>query len=653
MKVSVVIVNYNVRYFLEQCLYSVQNALKNIAGEIIVVDNNSVDGSVALVKEKFTQVTMLENKKNTGFSAANNQGIAVSKGEYILLLNPDTVIQEDTLEKVIDFMDKHPLAGGLGVKMVDGKGNFLPESKRSLPTPSVAFYKIFGLARLFPKSKKFGAYHLTYLDKNDIHEVDVLSGAFMFLRKSALEKCGVLDESFFMYGEDIDLSYRLQLAGYKNYYFPETTIIHYKGESTKKSSVNYVFVFYGAMKIFARKHFSKNNASLFIVLINLAIYLRAGASVMKRFFVNSLLPLMDFGLILLSLYLIRYFYETKVRFVDGGAYDESLINIAFPVYALFWIVGIYLNGGYDKSARLKNILRGILLGTISILLVYSLLPENYRFSRAIILFGTITTFICLVFIRGFLHLFHVKDFTIFGKKTKRIGIIGTKTEFNRVNNLLKQTSSNAEFTGFISADSNGQTQENFLGHLHQLDEVIKVHQLDEVIFCAHDLSSAEIIGYMLKLVSSGVDFKIAPPESFSIIGSNSIDTAGDDLYTIDFNSVLKPENKRNKRVLDLLTCLLFLMLLFLFIWRVRHKSGFVINIFLVLFGKMSWVGYGGKQNNNLPKLKTGVLSPDLLLSPDKLSEQEINRVNLNYSKNYKVESDIKIIYMGFSSLGSR
>ena len=220
-----------------------------------------------MVKEKFPQAIVIENKKNTGFSYANNQAIKIAKGEYVLLLNPDTVVEEDTFEKVIAFMDAHPDAGGLGVKMIDGKGNFLPESKRGLPTPSVAFYKIFGFSKLLPKSKTFGKYHLGFLDKDQTHEIEILSGAFMLLRKKALDTVGLLDERFFMYGEDIDLSYRILLGGYKNYYFPETRIIHYKGESTKKSSVNYVFVFYRAMVIFAEKHFSQNNAKLFSFLI--------------------------------------------------------------------------------------------------------------------------------------------------------------------------------------------------------------------------------------------------------------------------------------------------------------------------------------------------------------------------------------------------
>ena len=203
MKLSVIIVNYNVEHFLEQCLHSVRKAAKNLAVEIFVVDNNSVDASLKMVREKFPEVILIANKKNTGFSYANNQAMRQAKGEYVLLLNPDTVVEEDTFEKVVQFMDEHPDAGGLGVKMLDGKGNFLPESKRGLPTPLVAFCKIFGLARLFPRSRLFGRYHLGFLDKDQTHEIEILSGAFMLMRKTALDKVGLLDEAFFMYGEEI------------------------------------------------------------------------------------------------------------------------------------------------------------------------------------------------------------------------------------------------------------------------------------------------------------------------------------------------------------------------------------------------------------------------------------------------------------------
>jgi len=296
IKLSVIIVNYNVKYFLEQCLLSVRKAEKRLASgpgvlvdadsdtsnahseesplEIFVVDNDSRDGSADMLRQKFPDVKLIENESNRGFSAANNQAIQQASGEYVLLLNPDTVVEEDTFVKVLDFMDTHPDAGALGVKMLDGKGRFLPESKRDFPSVSIAFYKTVGLARLFPRSRLFGRYHLGHLDEDIEHKINVLSGAFMLIRKKVLDEVGLLDEKFFMYGEDIDLSYRIVKAGYHNYYFPGTRIIHYKGESTKRGTLHYFRLFYKAMVIFAEKHLSKGNASLLKFFLQMAIYLR-------------------------------------------------------------------------------------------------------------------------------------------------------------------------------------------------------------------------------------------------------------------------------------------------------------------------------------------------------------------------------------------
>ena len=339
-KIAVIIVNYNVEFFLEQCLNSVQKALENVSGQVFVIDNNSIDGSVEMVERKFPQFNLIANKDNKGFSKANNQGILLADAEYILLLNPDTVVEEDTFSKVIEYMDAHPKTGGLGVRMLDGKGQFLPESKRGLPSPAVAFYKIFGLSKLFPKSKKFGQYHAGHLSEFETNEIDILSGAFMLMRKEAIDKVGLLDEAFFMYGEDIDLSYRIQKGGYNNVYFPETRIIHYKGESTKKSSVNYVFVFYKAMIIFAKKHFSQKNAKLFSFFIHLAIYFRAFLAISARFIKQSFLPIVDFCFILFGFNILSNQWK-----VEQISFPETITHIAFPAYALIWILSILFHGG--------------------------------------------------------------------------------------------------------------------------------------------------------------------------------------------------------------------------------------------------------------------------------------------------------------------
>lgn len=253
MKLTVVIVNHNVKYYLEQCLSSLYRAIDNLSAEVIVVDNASGDGSEAYIAHRFARVSYIYNNENLGFSCANNQAIRQAAGEYILLLNPDTVLPECTLEEAIAFMDAHPRAGAVGVKMLRGDGHFLPESKRGYPTLAATFGKLTGLGRLFPRSPGLGGYYCNALDEDSIHRVEVLAGAFMLIRHAALKKTGLLDEDFFMYGEDIDLSCRIEAAGYENYYVP-LPILHYKGESTSKDSYRHVRVFCEAMDIFFCKH---------------------------------------------------------------------------------------------------------------------------------------------------------------------------------------------------------------------------------------------------------------------------------------------------------------------------------------------------------------------------------------------------------------
>jgi len=649
-KLSVVIVNYNVKHFIEQCLFSVLKASENIACEIFVVDNNSVDGSVTIIKDKFPQVNLIVNKANTGFSVANNQAIRLAKGEYVLLLNPDTVVQEDTFTKVITFMDTHADAGGLGVKMLDGQGNFAPESKRGLPTPFVAFYKMVGLSRFFPNSSKFGKYHLSYLPQDQINEVDVLSGAFMLMRKSVLDKIGLLDETFFMYGEDIDLSYRIQKAGYKNYYFPETQIIHYKGESTKRSSLNYVIIFYKAMAIFSRKHFSGSNAFWFNALIHFAIFLKAGIAILNRFFKAFTVPILDFLVITFGLFILKDIYQQHTGFSED-IYSQKLISVAFPLYAIIWIVMVYFNGGYDKPIKLLKISRGILFGTVFILMGYSLLPEYLRFSRALILLGTSWALVSFIVTRFVFHFLNIKSYSLFSAKTKRIAIIGEEQEFNRVSALLKETQANPSFVGFVSAENNGVHNPNYIGKIIQIDEVIKVHQINEIIFCAKDISTQFIINNMLTLVSSGVDFKIAPPESLSIIGSNNIDTAGD-LYMIDVNSISKSSNKSNKRLLDIGVSILALIFSPILFFMQEKKQNYFLNCLNVLFGFYSWVGYGKLTDKSLPQIKRSVLSPSMLIIAEIVDSDKVKLANLRYAKDYKVEKDILLIWKCRKKLGA-
>ena len=287
MKLSVIIVNYNVKYHLEQCIRSVQKASEGLNADIWVVDNASSDGSLDYLQPLFPDIHFISNTENVGYSRANNQAIRESKGEYVLLLNPDTIVAEDTLKGCVDFLDAHPKVGATGVRMLNADGTFAPESRRGLPTPFTSFCKMTGLSALFPKSRIFGKYYMKYLDADEANPIEVISGAFNMLRRKALDEVGLLDEKFFMYGEDIDLSYRMLLGGWQNYYIPYS-ILHYKGESTQKSSFRYVHVFYNAMLIFFNKHFGKK---YFLIgyLIQLAVVFRALLDMLIRL-LDRILP---------------------------------------------------------------------------------------------------------------------------------------------------------------------------------------------------------------------------------------------------------------------------------------------------------------------------------------------------------------------------
>lgn len=651
MKLSVIIVNYNVKYFLEQCLHSVFAASKNIETEVFVVDNNSVDGSCAMIAEKFPKVHLVENKTNTGFAKANNQAIRISSGQYILLLNPDTIVEENTFEKVIAFMDSHADAGGLGVKMIDGKGNYLPESKRGFPSPMVAFYKIFGLSRLFPHSRKFNQYYMGHLSADKIAEVDVLAGAFMLMRRETLDKVGLLDEDYFMYGEDIDLSYRIIKGGYKNYYFPETTIIHYKGESTKKGSVNYVRMFYNAMIIFARKNLSPKNATIFSLAINLAIYFRGALALIGRFVSKAIVPFGDALLMYLCLLLLAIRWP-MAAFGIANYFPNTYYTIALPIYILVWIVSVFYMGGYESKANQLSIAKGIGVGTLAILVAYALLPEDLRFSRAIIILGTIANMLIVSLFRLILHCFAPGLFCFNSSKKTNIAIVGSQTEANRVIGILDQSSLKYNYVGLVNLQA--QTIERkAIGTIDQISDIVKVNKIDELIFCSKDMATQQIIGLMLTLDSNEVHFKIAPPESLSIIGSNSIDTAGD-LYTVDFNTIIKPQNRRNKRTLDIFVSIVLLAFSPLVIWFVKPAKQLYVNILKVLFGVKTWVGFDNQcpPNAYLPKLKNGVISQCLVQIGKNATNEQREKINLLYAKDYQIQTDIFLIIKGFKLLAT-
>lgn len=644
MQLSVIIVNYNVKHFLEQCLNSVAIAMKGLEIEVFVVDNISIDGSVEMVQEKFPWVHLIANKENVGFSKANNQAIRVSNGKYVLLLNPDTVVEEDTFRKTIEFMDENPKCGGLGVKMIDGKGKFLPESKRGLPTPSVAFYKISGLARLFPKSKKFGKYHLGYLPMEETNKIEILSGAFMMMRKDVLDEIGLLDEAFFMYGEDIDLSYRIILGGYENYYFPETSIIHYKGESTKKSSINYVFVFYNAMIIFAKKHFSEKNARLFSFFINIAIYIRAGMAIMSRFVRRMTLPFVDLLMVFGGFWITSFYYQKfKQSIEEGFGFETDVLLFELPSFALIVVLSIYLFGGYDKPIRLISSSKGVVLGTLIILAIYGLLPKEFQFSRFVILTGSLLSGILVALNRWGMSRLKIEGYSLEDASKKRFLIVGDEDEKDRVEPLLKQTTTIAFLDNFLPEGLQEKSDEINVGALQRLSDYIYINKVNEVIFSAKDLPMQKIIETMSSLrISRDIDYKITQPDSMYLIGSNSIHTSGD-LYILNLNSINSASNRRAKRVFDFLSAFVLMLAFPVVLILNRFRFSVIKDLFWVFAGKKTWVGYypmPEDQLSKVPKIKQGVIPCEEGRDYDAKTILKMNQI---YAKDYSWTRDFTLL----------
>ena len=640
MKLSIIIVNYNVVHFLDQCLCSTYKAIKEVeSAEIFVVDNNSVDDSVAMVKQKYPNVILIENKDNTGFAKANNQAIKQSSGEFVLLLNPDTVVEEMTFAKCVTFMEQHKDCGGLGLKMIDGNGKLLPESKRGFPSPWVSFCKLSGLIKLFPTSKKYAGYYLGHLSYEQTNEVEVLAGAYMMLRRECLNKIGLLDEDYFMYGEDIDLSYRITQSGYKNYYLHDARIIHYKGESTKKGSLNYVYTFYNAMGIFAKKHLSPRQSKLFSLIITMSIWLRASIAFFIRIFRNIFQPLLDFVLSYAGFcFLERYWAATM--WGNEDYYSSSYLLYVVPCYIVVLLLCVYISGGYSKNTKASKIISGIFFGMIALLVFYSLLPDYLRYSRALILIGSIMTLGIILCSRLLVRYISTGKATFSNIKTLRYLIVGEQTESDRVVQMLRNTQLRHEFI-------------YCLNDVVQISDIVRIYNINEVIFCAKNLPQTTITSLMSEMAKSNVHCSIAPDTVDFIVSSNSINTPID-LYTVTINSITQEDSRRKKRLFDISASLLLLLLSPILVFIIKDPLNYIKNCLLVILSQKTLVGYTKNQTiNELPKIKPSVLTTKDSINNLQTDDNTIHRLNLLYARNYNIERDFNILIKGIKFLGRR
>ena len=683
IRLSVIIVNYNVRDFLMHALESILKALQEITHEIFVVDNASADGSVELIKKQFPQIKLFPLKSNIGFAAANNLAIKQAAGEFVVLINPDTVVQEDTFKSLLNFMDTHADAGAATCKILNPDGSFSVDSRHSIPTPLTALWKQIGLNRLFPKSKTFGRYNLTYLDENAINTVDAISGSFMFIRRSVFKDVGLFDEDYFMYCEDVDYCYRITRTGWKIYYVPESSIIHYKGESTKKNNLDYVLNFNKSLYIFYKKHFRKKYFPMVSWMILVAIFFRAVFVFTKNFLATHFSYIVDIfliNLIIFVTFVIRY--ELRSDFtLDNFLHQYIVIN--FLATLIFSVTAFSL----DLYRKFRFSFIQIFKTTVFTFFVLSALTfflKQFAFSRVIVV---ISAFFCTFFMilwRILVRYIWRGAQSLLGKNVmqKRTLLVGTdQSTENLIQKMKSYVRSGISLVGLVSLvpEKIGQKINGILvvTSLERMGEYIRLEKIDQIIFSTHSISYEMIIKTMSQIGNSGVEYKIVPRNLEVIIGKSSVERFTDyQLVDIDY-AIGKASNRIVKRLFDIIFSTLILFPLTPFwlpalivngkrkntieIWgetgelktviqKIKNPfKGFTNNLLLLFYvfnGRLSFVGSPLKISTEQQPLyfyKPGVFGL-LQLNLDHIDRYgEGEKYELFYLKNQSIWLDIEII----------
>jgi GT2 family glycosyltransferase/lipopolysaccharide/colanic/teichoic acid biosynthesis glycosyltransferase len=558
IKISVVIVNYNVKEYLEQSLLSIKRALDGISHEIIVVDNASVDGSVAFILQRFPNIRLIELNENLGFGKGNNIALQQVSGEFVVLINPDTIVQEDTFIKLVQFFEANPQAAGATCKIINPDGSFSIDCRHSIPTPMMAFWKVTGLSKLFPNSKIFSKYNLTYLDENEIYPIPAISGSFMMFRKEVLDKVGYFDERFFMYCEDIDLCHRVNEAGYKIYYVPTTQIIHYKGESTKKDNLDYIVTFNKSLYQFFLKYYAKSHIFLFRWIIILGIIFRGTTIYTKNFFSNHFSLIVDAGILNLVIFLS---FVIRMQF-RGGFYWVNFFNQYWVInlistlifLSLAFYIDVYPRHRFSVQAIIKtNILTFTLVATLTFFL------KQFAFSRLVVIVAAFFSPFCMLSWRILLKRYYKGDRKAWGKDlfSKRTIVVGnSQSAFMLYEKILDLKDLSYDLLGIVISDQeknlklSGSTP--ILGQLEKLDELLKIYRIRQVIFTTENLSYEKILKTMTTLDHPDVEFKIVPSNLEVMIGKSVIERLDDyPLLDIEYG-IGKPFNRFTKRAFDLL-----------------------------------------------------------------------------------------------------
>jgi len=647
--ISIIIINYNVKEFLLNLLASIGKAVKNISTEIIIVDNASDDGSIEILREKFPNIKLIANKENVGFGVANNQALESAKGKYFLLINPDAIVKEDTLKKMLEFFDKTPQVGIAGCKVLNPDGSLQFACRRSFPGPWTSFTKIMGLSKLFPKSRLFARYNLTYLDENQTYEVDAVSGAFMMMRKEVYKKIGGFDEQFFMYGEDLDLCYRAQKSGFKVFYVHNTEIIHYKGESTKRSSLDETKIFYDAMHLFVRKHFS----SSFIVesILQIAILFRkliAFANIYKLAFLSIIVDFFTFSISVL---------------LAVNIYSNEHWK-GFPDYAKPWVyfipaliqIGISSIGGSykKKSFSILHTVVSLLFGMI-FLSALTYFFKQVAFSRAVVLITYALVIVFFLFWRIILKVIFKIGLETDTKKSRTL-IVASDSKAEELASKLKSTFTKLyQVVGII-----GLTRKNFgerignykiLGTVDNIKKIIADEKVDKVIFSSDDLSFNQMFSIVAECQGENAEFLVAGKELDYMVGKSSITMLDDiPLLKVQYN-ISSYFHRASKQILDIVLATLILFLVYPFIYlfqKLRSKKSkfaqFILGIPSVFTGKKSFVGpRDSSYHGDLYVGKTGLTGFWFVENFLENDTEEIKKLDIFYAKNQNIWLDMEIL----------
>ncbi|MDR9419524.1 glycosyltransferase [Gracilimonas sp.] len=664
--ISIIIVNYKVKEYIANLLNSIKKAQHNLKLEIFVVDNDSRDDSIPYLKERFPEVEYIANKNNVGFAKANNQAIRKAEGKYTLIINPDTLVSEDTLDVLFKHMEKNPDCGAGGCKILNPDGTFAPESKRAVPTIWSSFSKVFGLNSLFPNSRLFNQYYLNWIDEDEVAKVPVLSGSFMFWRTQLLKELGGFDERFFMYGEDIDLCYRVQETEYHIEYVPKTSIIHYKGESTKKGDLRYIRIFNKALYQFYDKHYSARYSFFFRMLIYLSIWLKTLTSWVSSNFKQVRSTLADLVILNASVaigFLLRY-----------GIKGENILNSEGTKY--LWInvlsSGLFLFSGslfgmFSKErASISTILKALTTTYLGVVII-TFFVRNLAYTRLGLIFGFILGVIFFVSFK--LYRGYKADDEHHDEKLKndRVLIVGDLDESSSIiSRIHSRPEWNYEVVGNITVNGRDEN-ENTLGSLSQLSDLIKAYHIDQVFFVLNAISYKQMLKEISNLQKQDVVFKLIPDSMDFILGKSKVEyLEAVPLVEVEF-MYSKPANKILKRMVDIGTALpLFLAILIvtfpsmIFLkkdWVLINGMKFYADIEnnkwknrvrlwgYVLTGKLSLVGSPlisdtDSSENVAKKGLTGLIQ----ISRNKIQDAEdTESFALYYLQNYSIWMDIDII----------